>query len=84
VRMLRERYPDVWEELARPAPLARPWSRSARRLAAFLRAGRHYGLNDADVAAAGRLCVVTGRAAIVLGMVGSVVVWLLGRWQTRP
>jgi hypothetical protein len=79
VRLLRDRHPQVWEQLGRPAPVAPLWGRSARRLAAFLRAGRHYGLNDADVAAAGRLCVVTGRAAMMAGMFGAMAVWLVSR-----
>jgi len=78
VRLLRDRHHDVWEQLARPAPLAPPWRRSARRLAAFLRAGQHYRLNDADLAAAGRLCVVTARAAVAAGL-AVIVVWFLGR-----
>jgi len=68
VRGIRDRHPLLWEELARPAPLGFPTPRSARRLSAFLRAGRHYTLNDADLAAAGRLYVVTSRtlAALVI------------------
>jgi hypothetical protein len=78
LRMLRDRHPDVWEELARPGWPEWPWSASARRVAAFLRAGRHYALNDADLAAAGRLCLVTGRAAAVVAVVGALLTAALG------
>jgi hypothetical protein len=68
VRGIRDRHPRLWEELARPVPLGLPTPRSAWRLSAFVRAGRHYTLNDADLAAAGRLYVVTSRtlAALVI------------------
>src|SRR5688500_18168617 len=63
VRGLRERHPALW-------------SRLGGRVGPFLRAGGHYELNDADLAAAGRLHGVTWRAAggvLLLGLV----VWLL-------
>jgi len=66
VRGLRDRHPRLWEELALAAPLGLSTPRSAWRLSAFLRAGRHYTLNDADLAAAGRLYVVTSRTLAVL------------------
>jgi hypothetical protein len=77
VRGLRERHPALWEELGRPTPLGVPGP-TGRRLGAFLRAERYYTLNDADLAAAARLYVVTRRAltaAVALGAVG----WLLLR-----
>jgi hypothetical protein len=48
-------------------------------VAAFLRAGGHYRLNDADLAAAGRLHLVTARssAAFLLLLLVSVGAWLL-------
>jgi hypothetical protein len=78
VRLLRERHAPLWEELGRPEPLIVPWAHAARRLRAFLRAGRHYTLNDADVAAAGRLHVVTARALAAL-ISAAAAVWFLGR-----
>jgi len=81
VRLLRERHEALWEELGRPPASELPWDRGARRLRAFLRAGRHYALNDADVAAAGRLLVVTERAAAALAAVATGVV--VARWLGR-
>lgn len=63
VRGLRERHPVLW-------------SRLGGRVGAFLRAGGHYALNDADLAAAGRLHVVTGRAGVGVLLLG-LAVWLL-------
>jgi hypothetical protein len=78
VRLLRERHTAVWAELGHPAPLAAPARAGARALAAFLRAGRHYTLNDTDVAAAGRLYAVTARGALLLATVAAAI-WILAR-----
>jgi len=65
VRGLRERHPALW-------------SRLGARVGPFLRAGGHYELNDADLAAAGRLHLVTWRAAVGLGvLLLGLAAWLL-------
>jgi len=73
VRGLRDRHPSLWDELGRPAPLGLPRAAAARRLGAFLRSGRYYTVNDADVAAAARLYVVTRRGLGALVLAGMVV-----------
>ena len=81
VRGLRSRHPAAWEALERPGEGDVPWSPASRRLGAFLRAGGHYRLNDADLAAAGRLHLVTGRsgAGLLLLLVLALGAWLLAR-----
>ena len=81
VRGLRLRHPDAWEALARPGERGPPWSPGSRRLAAFVRAGGHYRLNDADLAAAGRLHLVTGRssALLLIVLLAGAGAWLLSR-----
>ena len=70
LRGLRDRHPSLWDELGRPAPLGLPGPGAARRLSAFLRSGRYYAVNDADVAAAARLYVVTRRVLGALVLAG--------------
>jgi hypothetical protein len=70
LRGLRDRHPSLWDELGRPAPLGPPTPRSGRRLGAFLRSGRYYTVNDADLAAAARLYVVTRRVLGALFVAG--------------
>ena len=70
LRGLRDRHPVLWDELGRPAPLGVPTADARRRLGAFLRSGRYYTINDADVAAAARLYVVTRRALAALVLAG--------------
>jgi len=70
VRGLRERHPALWAELAGTSGRGAPFTPGGRRLARFLRAGRHFSVNDADLAAAGRLYLVTGRVAAAVAMVG--------------
>lgn len=79
VRGLRTRHAAAWQALERPGERAVPWEPGNRRLAAFVRAGGHYRLNDADLAAAGRLHLVTARSSAVLAVVllASVGGWLL-------
>lgn len=76
VRGLRERHPVVWATLGGPGQGAAPRTPGARRVARFVRAGGHFSLNDADLAAAGRLHLVTSRAAAGVLLLG-VAVWLL-------
>ena len=76
VRGLRERHPALWAELAGASGRATPFTPGGRRLARFLRAGRHYSLNDADLAAAGRLYLVTGRVAAAAALV-NVGLWVV-------
>ena len=63
LRRLRERHPPRSGRSSRArAGRAAPFA-GGRRVARFLRAGQHYTVNDADLAAAGQLRVVTWRAA---------------------
>lgn len=70
VRGLRERHPALWAELAGASGRGAPFTPGGRRLARFLRAGRHYAVNDADLAAAARLYLVTGRVAAAVALLG--------------
>jgi hypothetical protein len=76
LRGLRARHPSLWDELGRPAPLELPRRGASHRLGAFLRSGRYYTVNDADVAAAARLYVVTRRVLGALVLAGAAVVAL--------